>query len=1044
MSLVDYFRPKWKHSDAEVRASAVRQLGTEEVDILHSIARHDSDAAVRRIAIKKISDPAILLEVAQNDPDESLRQIAAETANTLLLNTAVAEHDAQASRVALDQLSDPKALGDVAKTASLEPIRRAAVLRLTDARALADVAKNAADPTIRLDALRKVTDLSVLRSVALNDSHKEVALTAVENIAARDALEMIAKKSKIKAVRVQAQRKLISLKDEEARPTVDKLQHAQRVQLCRTVESLLRATNVEQAMESMQEAQATWQEIAEAVDKDLGQRFQRACDAFHARWDRHREQMTAQAQRTQDLRTNLSARIALCETVESLVEGEDMLDRLAQARAAWENLAPIPEAQRSVIDPRFAKACQSCEKRYALRCSADSVRSEMEKLCAEAEQLAASPSLWQAKQNFRALEERWKEQAKTGPLQEELHARFLRAGKQLAQREEEIQKRRAQRKQENLVRLEALCATIEDLAQTQEIKSAERRLKAAQVAFRKAGPLPSPEKESELRQRFHAARERVLARLHELREAEDWKRWSNVPQLEDLCVRAEALLAETNLKEAAQQLKKLQTEWKRIGSVSKDKGDALWARFKQACDGVFGRCQDYFVQLENERAENLTQKELLCEKVEVLADSTNWTETAEQIKQLQIEWKTIGAVPREHSEVVWRRFRKACDHFFARRQSHQEQVSEKRTENIKKKEALCEHVEALAGSTDWAKTVEVIKHLQHEWKRIGPVPRSKADALWQRFRGACDQFFDRRQQHQDRERQANLTRKEQICSELESLLPRSSESLTLDPASIAERLQQAQTEWRQIGPPPRINADAIRERYHCACERIVESYPEAFQGTDLDMAANLSQREKLCLQVEAFAAHAPKIGGTAETMEEMAAQLRYALAANTFSDEPSKKQPSWSEMVDEVKRIQAAWKKIGPVPREQGLGLWLRFRQACDFVFDRQRRALPLEENQLTENLAQKQALCAQAEKLAAVSSPALHRDTIKELQQQWKAIGPVPQHKARNLWHRFRRACNRVLRNSTMRESRVPAALPDTKTLATEGALSSEENASE
>ena len=135
--------------------------------------------------------------------------------------------------------------------------------------------------------------------------------------------------------------------------------------------------------------------------------------------------------------------------------------------------------------------------------------------------------------------------------------------------------------------------------------------------------------------------------------------------------------------------------------VPRPQGDVLWRRFKAAHDVVWSRCEAHFAKEAAARAENLAIKIALCEKAEALALSTHWIQTAEEIKRLQVEWKTIGAVSRGQERAIWERFRSACDRFFTRRQADLAEHRKRWAENMARKEALCARVEALADSTDW-------------------------------------------------------------------------------------------------------------------------------------------------------------------------------------------------------------------------------------------------------------------------------------------------------------------------------------------------------
>lgn len=236
----------------------------------------------------------------------------------------------------------------------------------------------------------------------------------------------------------------------------------------------------------------------------------------------------------------------------------------------------------------------------------------------------------------------------------------------------------------------------------------------------------------------------LVARLHRLEQLSQEQLATHLAQKESLCERAEALQESNEWNKTTEALKALQAEWKAIGAVPKDQGEAVWGRFRGAMDHFFARRKAYFDDIGQEHQANLERKVHLCERAEQLKESEEWNQTAEALKGLQAEWKAVGPVPKDQAEAIWNRFRGAMDQFFERRKGHFNQVERELRDNQRSKEALCEKAEALAGSTEWRETSEALKSLQAEWKGIGPVPRKKSDALWQRFRGAMDQFYSRR------------------------------------------------------------------------------------------------------------------------------------------------------------------------------------------------------------------------------------------------------------------------------------------------------------
>src|SRR5215510_14217571 len=160
MSLIDLFRPKWRHSDADVRAEAVRNLGGDQLQALVQVAQTDTDARVRRIAVKRLDDPKVLSEIASKDPDEGIRELAGEKAAGLLVRAACGGSP-QAEK-ALAALHGDRELAEVARKADKAWIRMKAVSRMKDARALLEVVRRAEGQDVRGAALASIRDAAIL------------------------------------------------------------------------------------------------------------------------------------------------------------------------------------------------------------------------------------------------------------------------------------------------------------------------------------------------------------------------------------------------------------------------------------------------------------------------------------------------------------------------------------------------------------------------------------------------------------------------------------------------------------------------------------------------------------------------------------------------------------------------------------------------------------------------------------------------------------------------------------------------------------------
>ena len=403
----------------------------------------------------------------------------------------------------------------------------------------------------------------------------------------------------------------------------------------------------------------------------------------------------------------------------------------------------------------------------------------------------------------------------------------------------------------------------------------------------------------------------IAPRLHDLREMDEWKRFANAAVQEELIAKAEALRAKYSLdgstsvapdgstvvtpakpediEKAAHELHEIQERWKQVAEAPRAQAQALWHRYRLAADPVQAKAREFFAQRAEERGANLRLKMALVERAEALADSTDWIKTADELKKLQAEWQQIGPVPRQDTKITWKRFRDACDRFFTRRNADLTERKETWSANLAKKDALCARAEELASSRDWDRAASEIRRLQAEWKTIGPVRRTKSEAIWQRFRGACDVFFERFKRRDEIELEAKHADREALVVELESLAapaaqaePASADAETPNaeiPSDLLERVRSLRTRWNQTTPVVRQGADPLSARFIDALARLLTGHPEAFKGTELDVEASRQKMEKLCARVEGFLADAAPAPAGSQALADM---LREALASNTI------------------------------------------------------------------------------------------------------------------------------------------------------------------
>lgn len=323
---------------------------------------------------------------------------------------------------------------------------------------------------------------------------------------------------------------------------------------------------------------------------------------------------------------------------------------------------------------------------------------------------------------------------------------------------------------------EALCERAEEIKDSTSWKATGDAYKALFDEWKTVGAA-GRELDDELWARFNAARGAFNERRAKHFEEREQVWAANREKKEALCARAEELAGSTEWKSTADKIRNLQAEWKNAGSAGRERDDALWARFNTAKQRFFDARAEAW-------AENRKRKEALVLDAEALKDSTDWRTAGEAMKVMQAEWKTVGPAGREAEDELWRRFRAATQVFFDRRSSTFAERNQSERENLTKKQELIARAEALVYSGDSLAAAREAKDLQAQWKETGPVPREQSEAIWARFRGACDRIFENA--HGERDRQQNewhLRMREALIRKREQLNSLR-ESITHDEANI--------------------------------------------------------------------------------------------------------------------------------------------------------------------------------------------------------------------------------------------------------------------
>ena len=279
-----------------------------------------------------------------------------------------------------------------------------------------------------------------------------------------------------------------------------------------------------------------------------------------------------------------------------------------------------------------------------------------------------------------------------------------------------------------------------------------------------------------------------------------------------LCEMAEALILEPSVVTAFRKLQDLHEQWRETGPVANEYKETLWERFKEASSRINKQHQEYFEKIKSEQKRNLELKTELCVKAEELASELltsrkEWNKASDRLIEIQKVWKTIGFAPKKDNAKIYERFRNACDRFFELKRKFYEQLKTEMEHNLQLKVEICEQAEAIKESEQWRKTTDELIALQKRWKEIGPVPRRHSDAVWKRFRAACDYFFERKANHfagVDAQHEVNLEKKIALLAEIEAC------DIT---EGGFEKIKEFQRRWSEIGFVPLKHKDEIQARY---------------------------------------------------------------------------------------------------------------------------------------------------------------------------------------------------------------------------------------
>ena len=347
---------------------------------------------------------------------------------------------------------------------------------------------------------------------------------------------------------------------------------------------------------------------------------------------------------------------------------------------------------------------------------------------------------------FRALQSRWRE---IGPVPQ-TEFRNLNDTYQFYVEKfyDKVQINRDMRDldfKKNLEAKEKFCEQAEELAASENVVDAFKELQKLHEQWKELGPVAKEFRES-IWERFKAATAVINRKYQAYFEEQKGKQVENLAAKAALCEKVEAIadkaeiLTSNEWNSLSKEIEDIQKEWRTIGFATRKENQKIYDRFRAACDKFFERKRVFYSDFKNNMNENLEKKMALIEEAEKLKTSTDWKKTTELFIELQKKWKEIGAVPRKKSEVIWKRFRAACDEYFAERDKNAKPENDFYG-NLKAKKALVDEIKAFVRSDDEQVNSGAYQSYMEKWNAIGFVPFKEKDSINQAFREAMQEKF---------------------------------------------------------------------------------------------------------------------------------------------------------------------------------------------------------------------------------------------------------------------------------------------------------------
>lgn len=410
----------------------------------------------------------------------------------------------------------------------------------------------------------------------------------------------------------------------------------------------------------------------------------------------------------------------------------------------------------------------------------------------------------------------------SAPLQDEEDKRFKQLLDAFNTRVNDIRRQRQKQEADNLAAKQAIMDELRAMIANEEnIGTAFQRFNELGEKWKTIGPVPQ-QHYRDLQRDYSQLRDEFFYHIRIYKELRDHDLKKNTALKQALIADMEAVQRVESVREAEALVKEYQEKWHQIGPVVKEEWEAIRDGFWNATRVVYDRINEYYKARRAEHEANLEAKQALVDKVNALlagmenVGGKEWKALTDQVLELQTAWKAIGFATKKDNERIWKEFRNACNTFFDRKNAYFTELKSQFKGAFDKKQALLQQAIQLKDSTDWRQTADKLKALQAQWKEAGSAGPRDENKLWNKFREACDGFFQKRKAHfdaLDAEQAVHLAEKQQLVSELESFqhLP--------DRGATVDALKAFSQRWMNSGRVSPKHFDTLNARYRAAMDK---------------------------------------------------------------------------------------------------------------------------------------------------------------------------------------------------------------------------------